>query len=68
MITVAVIHYVSLTQWLIYGEWAYECNSSPIRKDRKSDRQTFVGVRKHSRSSRGVANNRNILLKFARKA
>ena len=25
----------TLTQWRIYGEWAYECNSPPIRNDHK---------------------------------
>ena len=25
----------TLTQWRISGEWAYECNSPPIRNDRK---------------------------------
>ena len=49
-------------------EWAYECYSVPIRKDRKN----FVGVRKHSwgvrKHSRGRAKIRNMLLKFVRKA
>ena len=49
-------------------EWAYECNSVPIRNDRKR----FVGVRKHSwrvrKHSRGLAKIRNMLLKFVRKA
>ena len=36
-------------KWRIYGEWAYECNSPPIAMI-ANDRQTFVGVRKHSRS------------------
>ena len=25
----------TLTQWRIYGEWAYICNSPPIRNDHK---------------------------------
>ena len=41
--------YASLTLWRIYGEWTYECNSPSIRNARKG-RQTFVAVRKHSRS------------------
>ena len=27
--------YAGLTLWRIYGEWAYECNSPPIRNDCK---------------------------------
>jgi hypothetical protein len=50
-----------------YGcEWAYECNSPPFRNDQKVfDRHSYVFV---SIRSWGVANIRNMLLKFARKA
>ena len=48
-------------------EWAYECNSAPIRNDHKK----FVGVHKHPwgirNHSRGHAKIRNKLLKFTRK-
>ena len=38
-------------QWRIYGEWAYECNSPPIRNDRKviaRHSQVFVSIRGRS--------------------
>ena len=48
-------------------EWAYACNSAPIRNERK----TFVGVRKHfwgvRKHSRGLGKIRNMLLIFVRK-
>ena len=47
-------------------EWANDCKS--VRNDKKK----FVGVCKHSwdihKHSRGLAKNRNMLFKFARKA
>ena len=50
------------------SQWAYKCNSAPIRSDHK----TFVGVRKHScggrKHSPGLAKIRNMVLKFVRKA
>ena len=48
-------------------EWAYECNSVPIRNDRKTFvcvRKHFWGVRKHSR---GLGKIRNMILIFVRK-
>ena len=33
--TLMVASNAGLTQWRLYGEWAYECNSPPIRNDRK---------------------------------
>ena len=45
-----------LTLWGIYGEWAYECNSTSIRNDRKLiARHSLVFVSIRGRSC-GVAN------------
>ena len=38
----------SLTLWRIYGEWAYVVRDEFVMI--ANDRQTFVAVRKHSRS------------------
>ena len=52
----AIVFAANSPEWRIYGEWAYECNSPPIRNDRKViARHSYVFVSIRGRSC-GLAN------------